>query len=119
MQLGQFASSKENLLSQEKTQGAMEEALEEIKSVRDIVQDCVGNSLQAVSRTTEKLATDVSNEMTSLTNQVNHGPYHSTTAQHTNITPSLQLDSSYHRLTTWPGYGCTGREGRAVSGRGR
>lgn len=69
--LGQLADSKRRLLSQEQeSKTRIDDLLDSIKETRDATKDRVGESLQFISRAAEKLAADVSSEMTEFHNQV-------------------------------------------------
>ena len=70
-QLFQFDVAKQGLLSrQEKTQEEMDAVLEEIKTVRDHIKERVGESLQAIASTAERIAVDVASELDTFHNQV-------------------------------------------------
>ncbi|KAK7416644.1 Kinesin-related motor protein [Neonectria punicea] len=70
--LGIFVESKKQLLDEkQKSKDDMDEFLEEIKEVRDTVKERMGESLQAISLSAERIAADMLNEMTDF-----HGQLH-------------------------------------------
>ncbi|KAF7537623.1 hypothetical protein G7Z17_g12820 [Cylindrodendrum hubeiense] len=72
-----FVESKKQLLDEkQKSKDEMDEFLEEIKEVRDIVKERMGESLQAISHSTERIAADMLNEMTAFHSQL-HTSYSS------------------------------------------
>ncbi|RSM12214.1 hypothetical protein CDV31_006420 [Fusarium ambrosium] len=70
-----FAESKKQLLDgKQKSKEDMDEVLEEIKVVRDTVKDRMGESLQSISHSAERIAADMLNEMTAFHGQL-HNSY--------------------------------------------
>jgi kinesin family member 11 len=70
-----FAESKDMFVEKTKeSKEAMDEVLEEIKLVRDNIKRRVGDSLQAIASTAEKIATDVLTELTTFHDQL-HASY--------------------------------------------
>lgn len=66
-----FVESKKQLLDEkQKSKDEMDEFLEEIKEVRDNVKERMGESLQAISHSAERIAADMLNEMTAFHGQV-------------------------------------------------
>lgn len=66
-----FVESKKQLLNEkQKSKDEMDEFLEEIKEVRDNVKERMGESLQAISHSAERIAADMLNEMTAFHGQV-------------------------------------------------
>jgi kinesin family member 11 len=70
-QLAVFADSKRDLMQEtQRSKEEMDVVLEEIKVVRDIVKERVGESLQAISAAAERIAADVLSELTTFHSQV-------------------------------------------------
>jgi kinesin family protein 11 len=70
-QLNSFGESKKQLLEEkQKSKDDMDEVLEEIKEIRDTVKERMGESLQAISHSAERIAADMLNEMTAFHSQV-------------------------------------------------
>lgn len=70
-----FGDSKKQLLEgKQKSKEDMDEVLEEIKVVRNTVKEQMGESLQAISHSAERIAADMLNEMTTFHSQVSK-PY--------------------------------------------
>lgn len=66
-----FVESKKQLLDEkQKSKDEMDEFLEEIKEVRDNVKERMGESLQAISHSAERIAADMLSEMTAFHGQV-------------------------------------------------
>ncbi|GKU03902.1 kinesin family member 11 [Fusarium langsethiae] len=73
--LGTFSESKKELLeSKQKSKDDMDGVLEEIKVVRDTVKERMGESLQSISHSAERIAADMMNEMTAFHGQL-HNSY--------------------------------------------
>ncbi|KAF5576711.1 kinesin family member 11 [Fusarium pseudocircinatum] len=73
--LSTFTQSKKDLLqSKQKSKEDMDEVLEEIKVVRDTVKERMGESLQSISHSAERIAADMLNEMTAFHGQL-HNSY--------------------------------------------
>ncbi|EKJ79487.1 hypothetical protein FPSE_00306 [Fusarium pseudograminearum CS3096] len=73
--LSTFADSKKELLeSKQKSKDDMDGVLEEIKVVRDTVKERMGESLQSISHSAERIAADMMNEMTAFHGQL-HNSY--------------------------------------------
>ncbi|KAM0556744.1 hypothetical protein ACHAPJ_005803 [Fusarium lateritium] len=73
--LSTFAESKKELLdSKQKSKEDMDKVLEEIKVVRDTVKERMGESLQSISHSAERIAADMLNEMTAFHGQL-HNSY--------------------------------------------
>ncbi|KAF5017767.1 hypothetical protein F66182_10274 [Fusarium sp. NRRL 66182] len=73
--LSTFAQSKKELEdSKQKSREDMDEVLEEIKVVRDTVKERMGESLQSISHSAERIAADMLNEMTAFHGQL-HNSY--------------------------------------------
>ncbi|KAM0370192.1 hypothetical protein ACHAPK_005705 [Fusarium culmorum] len=73
--LGTFADSKKELLeSKQKSKDDMDGVLEEIKVVRDTVKERMGESLQSISHSAERIAADMMSEMTAFHGQL-HNSY--------------------------------------------
>jgi kinesin family protein 11 len=69
--LNTFAGSKKELLeSKQKSKEDMDGVLEEIKVVRDTVKERMGESLQSISHSAERIAADMMSEMTAFHGQV-------------------------------------------------
>jgi len=82
-QLDRLIESKRQLLGQkQESKVGMDDILEGIKETRDIVKNLVGDSLQLISRATEKLATGVLKEMRGFHSQVSFGQLQSSKANH-------------------------------------
>ncbi|KAI1068140.1 hypothetical protein LB507_004563 [Fusarium sp. FIESC RH6] len=73
--LNTFAGSKKELLeSKQKSKEDMDGVLEEIKVVRDTVKERMGESLQSISHSAERIAADMMSEMTAFHGQL-HNSY--------------------------------------------
>ncbi|KAL5630790.1 hypothetical protein BROUX41_000662 [Berkeleyomyces rouxiae] len=71
IQLNMFTESKEDLLRQsEASKAALDGNLEEIREVRDAVKQQVGESLQEISKSAERIAADVVGEMAKFHSQL-------------------------------------------------
>ncbi|KAI5467399.1 P-loop containing nucleoside triphosphate hydrolase protein [Mariannaea sp. PMI_226] len=76
-QLNVFGESKAELLGEkQKSKDDMDEVLEEIKEIRDTVKERMGESLQAISHSAERIAADMLGEMTAFHSQL-HTSYSS------------------------------------------
>ncbi|KAH6900359.1 P-loop containing nucleoside triphosphate hydrolase protein [Thelonectria olida] len=76
-QLNIFGEAKKELLEEkEKSKDDMDEVLEEIKEIRDTVKERMGESLQAISHSAERIAADMLSEMTAFHSQL-HTSYSS------------------------------------------
>jgi kinesin family protein 11 len=70
-QLSMFGDSRRDLLDRgKKSKDEMDEVLEEIKVVRDVVKERVGQSLQAISGAAQRIAADVLDELDRFHKQV-------------------------------------------------
>lgn len=75
-QLGMFGESRKQLIEdKQKSKDDMDEVLEEIKEIRDAVKERVGESLQAISHSAERIAADMLKEMTAFHSQVSTRGY--------------------------------------------